>query len=111
MTVPEEAGYADGMAVDADGGVWVAMYFGSAVHRYDPNGTLTEVIELPVRKVTSVCFGGRDLRDLYITTARAGLTADELIEQPHAGDVFVVSGAGHGQPSVPFDLATIEGHC
>jgi sugar lactone lactonase YvrE len=109
MVVPEAAGYADGMAVDADGGVWVAMYLGSAVHRYDPDGALTDVIELPVRKVTSVCFGGQDLTDLYITTARAGLTADELIEQPHAGDVFVVPGAGYGQPSIRFDPATIGG--
>jgi sugar lactone lactonase YvrE len=109
MDVPAAVGYADGMAVDADGGVWVAMYLGSAVHRYDPDGSLTEVIKLPVRKVTSVCFGGQDLTDLYITTARAGLTANELIEQPHAGDVFVVPGAGHGQPSVRFDPATIGG--
>jgi sugar lactone lactonase YvrE len=107
MTVPEAAGYADGMAVDGEGGVWVALYLGSAVHRYDPDGTLTEVIELPVRKVTSVCFGGEKLADLYITTARAGLTPDELIEQPHAGAVFVVPSAGRGQPSVRFDPATI----
>lgn len=109
MAVPEADGYADGMAVDADGGVWVAMYLGSAVHRYDPDGSLTEVIKLPVRKVTSICFGGQDLTDLYITTARAGLTASELIEQPRAGDVFVVPSAGHGQPSVRFDPATIGG--
>jgi sugar lactone lactonase YvrE len=107
LKVPEEAGYADGMAVDAEGAVWVAMYLGSAVHRYDPDGTLTDVIELPVRKVTSVCFGGEKLTDLYITTARSGLTPDELIEQAHAGDVFVVHSAGHGQPSVRFDCATI----
>jgi len=109
LTVPEAAGYADGLAVDADGGVWVAMYLGSAVHRYDPDGRLTDVVELPVRKVTSVCFGGRDLTDLYVTTARAGLTAADLIEQPYAGDVFVVSDAGRGQPSVRFDRATIDG--
>jgi sugar lactone lactonase YvrE len=108
LTVPETAGFADGMAVDAEGGVWVAMYLGSAVHRYDPDGTLTDVIQLPVRKVTSVCFGGQELADLYITTARAGLTANELMAQPHAGDVFVVPGAGRGQPSVRFDPATIE---
>jgi sugar lactone lactonase YvrE len=107
LKVPEAAGYADGMAVDAEGAVWVAMYLGSSVHRYDPDGKLTDVIEMPVRKVTSVCFGGEKLTDLYITSARSGLTPEELIEQPHAGDVFVVPSAGHGQPSVRFDPATI----
>ena len=108
LSVPEEAGWADGMTVDIEGGVWVAMYQGSAVHRYDADGALTEVLELPVRKVTSVCFGGPELTDLYITSASAGLHADELDQQPYAGSLFVVPGAGRGVPSVRFDPSTIN---
>jgi sugar lactone lactonase YvrE len=108
LSVPSAHGWADGMAVDADEGVWVAMYLGSAVRHYDRDGVLCEVIELPVRKVTSVCFGGRDLTDLYITSASAGLSEGDLVEQPYAGAVFVVPGAGRGLPGARFDPSTIN---
>jgi sugar lactone lactonase YvrE len=108
LSVPESDGWADGMTVDAEGGVWVAMYLGSAVRRYDPEGALSDVIELPVGKVTSVCFGGPDLADLYITSASAGLSADDLAQQPHAGALFVIPDAGRGLPSARFDPATIN---
>jgi sugar lactone lactonase YvrE len=59
----------DGLAVDAEGGVWVAVWGGGAVHRYSPAGELTEVIEVPADHVSCCAFGGPDLRTLYITTA------------------------------------------
>jgi sugar lactone lactonase YvrE len=108
LPVPAEHGWADGMTVDAEGGVWVAMYLGSAVRRYDPDGSLSDVLRFPVSKVTSVCFGGPDLCDLYVTSSSAGLSPGELDQQPHAGSVFVVPGAGRGQPSVRFDPSTIN---
>lgn len=108
LTVPEADGWADGLTVDAEGGVWVAMYLNGAVHRYDPDGALSEVIRLPTRKVTSVCFGGTGLADLYVTSASSGLSARELEAEPQAGFVFVVPGAGAGQPTVRFDPATIR---
>ena len=89
----------DGLTVDSEGGVWVALYGGSAVHRYDPSGELTEVVEIPVRLVTSCCFGGEDLSDLYITTSRENLAPDE---QPDAGSIFLARPDVRGLPVRPF---------
>lgn len=60
----------DGMCVDIEGGLWVALWGGGCVRRYAPDGTLTEQFDLPVPRVTSCCFGGAELDELYITTAR-----------------------------------------
>ena len=92
VTVEEGAGFPDGLTVDAEGCVWVALWGGSAVRRYTPDGTLDRVIDLPVPLVTACAFGGADLTDLYVTTARTGLTAPH----PLAGSVLVVPGAGTG---------------
>ncbi|MFJ2962980.1 SMP-30/gluconolactonase/LRE family protein [Streptomyces collinus] len=93
LTVIEEgAGFPDGLTVDAEGCVWVALWQGSAVRRYTPGGELDRVIELPVPLVTACAFGGPDLTDLYITTARTGLTGPPAL----AGSLFVVPGAGKG---------------
>ena len=78
-------GYPDGMAIDEEDGIWVALWGGSAVHRYDDRGRLDEVISLPVSNVTACAFGGPDRRTLFITTSRQGLAANE---QPDAGAVF-----------------------
>ncbi|MFF7866517.1 SMP-30/gluconolactonase/LRE family protein [Streptomyces qaidamensis] len=90
--IEEDAGFPDGLTVDAEGGVWVALWQGSAVRRYTPGGELDRVIELPVPLVTACAFGGPDLTDLYITTARTGLTEPPAL----AGSLFVVPGAGKG---------------
>ncbi|MDJ0847258.1 MAG: SMP-30/gluconolactonase/LRE family protein [Myxococcota bacterium] len=63
-----EGGAPDGLAVDESGGVWVALYGAGCVARYTPEGALDARVEVPARQVTSVCFGGRDRRDLYVTT-------------------------------------------
>ena len=68
-TIERGVGAPDGLAVDDEGGVWVALYGGSAVRRYSAKGRLDEVIELPARNVTSCCFGGADRRRLFVTTA------------------------------------------
>lgn len=80
-----DVGLPDGMALDEAGGVWVALWGGAAVHRYDSAGKLTERIELPVRQVTACTFGGPDGTTLYITTSRLDL--DDGAE-PAAGAVF-----------------------
>ncbi|MFE0251175.1 SMP-30/gluconolactonase/LRE family protein [Streptomyces sp. NPDC059010] len=90
--IEDGAGFPDGLTVDADGCVWVALWEGSAVRRYTPAGELDRVIPLPVPRVTACAFAGPDLTDLYITTARVGLTSPP----PLAGSVFVVPGAGKG---------------
>ncbi|MEU3981619.1 SMP-30/gluconolactonase/LRE family protein [Streptomyces sp. NPDC026672] len=92
VTVPESAGYPDGLTVDADGCVWVALWDGAALHRYTPEGTLDRVIPLPTPRTTACAFGGADLTDLYVTTARTGLAAPD----PLAGSLLVIPGAGQG---------------
>ncbi|MFG3720248.1 SMP-30/gluconolactonase/LRE family protein [Streptomyces massasporeus] len=96
--IEESAGFPDGLTVDAEGCVWVALWQGSAVRRYTPDGELDRVIELPVPLVTACAFGGADLSDLYITTARVGLTRPPAL----AGSLFVVPGAGKGLAHPPF---------
>lgn len=81
-------GRPDGAAVDAEGAYWVAMYEGQQLLRLAPDGTLLSAWPLPVRCPTMPCFGGPDLRTLYVTTARHGRPADELAQQPLAGCVL-----------------------
>jgi sugar lactone lactonase YvrE len=75
----------DGLTVDAEGGVWVALSDGGAVRRYTADGVLDEVVELPVTKVTACTFGGPRLDQLFITTSREGLDAGA---EPVAGSLF-----------------------
>lgn len=83
--VAVDRGVPDGLTIDAEGGVWVAIWGGSAIQRFTPEGVLSEVIELPVTQVTACTFGGADLDELFITTSREGLPASE---QPAAGALF-----------------------
>jgi sugar lactone lactonase YvrE len=86
----ESDGYPDGLAVDAEGHVLVAFWGGWKIIRYDPDGKPEREIRFPVANPTACAFGGRDLDELYVTTARLGLKADELVKQPLAGDLFRV---------------------
>jgi sugar lactone lactonase YvrE len=95
-------GSPDGLCVDADGCVWVALWGAGQVRRYTPDGTLDRTITVPASQTTACCFGGDRLTDLYITTARVGLSDQELAEQPLSGSVFVVPDAGTGMPSTTF---------
>ena len=90
------------MTVDAEGFLWVAIHRGGAVRRYAPSGELAGVIELPVSQPTSCAFGGPDLRDLYITTARQHLSAAELAAQPLAGGLFRCRPGPTGLPATAF---------
>ncbi len=90
IEIPPDDGMPDGMTVDSEGCLWVAIWGGSAVRRYAPDGTQLTRVELPASQVTSCAFGGAHLRDLYITTASVGLSAAERAGQPHAGALFCV---------------------
>jgi len=92
-------GYPDGMAIDDEDGIWVALWGGSAVHRYDSTGRLDLVIDLPVSNVTACAFGGPDRRTLFITTSRQGLDTDD---QPDAGAVFRYDASVRGAPQHAF---------
>ncbi len=102
VRIPDEDGHPDGLTVDAEGGVWVALYGGSAVHRYDAAGSLSEVVDLPAAHVTACTFGGPGLATLYITTSREGLDEAALADQPSAGALFAVTPGVGGLPPAPF---------
>jgi sugar lactone lactonase YvrE len=84
-------GRPDGAAVDAEGAYWVAMYEGQRLLRLSPAGELLREVPLPVRCPTMPCFGGADLRTLYVTTARDKRPAGELAAQPLAGCVLAMA--------------------
>jgi sugar lactone lactonase YvrE len=88
ISIPPEVGLPDGMTLDADGGIWVALHGAGKVHRYLPDGSLDRVIRVPAPMVTCPAFGGIDLEDLYITSMTYGLSARQLEEQPLAGAIF-----------------------
>lgn len=88
-------GMPDGLTVDSEGGVWVALYGGGAVHRYTPDGTLDAVIEVPARNTTACTLGGPNLDQLFITTSREGL---EPGDDPLAGSVFTANVGVKGLP-------------
>jgi sugar lactone lactonase YvrE len=89
------AGGPDGMTIDAEGGLWVALWDGAAVHRYI-DGRLDRVIALPVTRPTSCAFGGPDMDELFVTSAWTGLTPAERAAQPLAGSLFRVRPGVHG---------------
>jgi sugar lactone lactonase YvrE len=89
----------DGMTVDDEGMLWVALGRAGAVHRYRPGGTLDGIVELPLTNPTSVAFGGTDGGDLYITTSWFDLEADSRAAQPLAGVIFRCRPGVTGPPS------------
>ncbi len=89
----------DGLAVDAEGGVWVALWDGGAVRRYAPDGMLDAVITLPCARVTACAFGGDGLDELFITTSRLEL-ADGV--DPAGGSLFRCRPGVRGQAVLPF---------
>jgi sugar lactone lactonase YvrE len=95
-------GHPDGMTVDAQGCLWIAFWDGWCLRRFDPGGETIGRIDLPVQRPTSCTFGGPDLDALFITSARIGLSAEQLAEQPHAGDLFVARPAVGGLVQPPF---------
>lgn len=94
-------GVPDGMAVDAEGHLWVAFFGGGVVRRYDPEGGLVTEVALPAAQITSCAFGGDGLDELYITSAARGLSATDFAE-PHAGAVFRCDPGVRGPLHVPF---------
>ena len=93
--IPAEAGGPDGLTVDEEGGVWVALYDGGAVRRYLPDGTLDAVVEVAARKVTACTFGGAGLDRLFVTTSRERL---EPGDDPLAGALFEARVGVRGRP-------------
>lgn len=89
VAIPESEGKPDGLIVDEDGCIWVALWQGSAVRRYTPAGALDMQIDLPVSCPTKCAFGGAALDELYITSAKTALSEAQREDEPHAGSLFV----------------------
>ena len=102
VTVDIDGAVPDGMAVDAEGCLWVALHGGWGLNRYSAEGELLDEVRLPVAKVTSCCFGGPELKDLYVTTRRESLSDAELAQQPLAGALLRLDPGVAGLPTNAF---------
>jgi L-arabinonolactonase len=99
----EMAGTPDGMTVDSDGNLWVALYGGWKVVRFSPSGKVIEEIPFPVSKPSSCTFGGKDFDELFVTTISEGLNPEEKQNQPHAGDLFIIKTDAKGMAEPKFE--------
>jgi sugar lactone lactonase YvrE len=102
VRLADEDGSPDGMTIDAQGYLWVAAWGGGAVRRYSPAGTLDRVVDVAASQVSACAFGGPDLRDLFVTTARDGLSDEQLEREPSAGGLFVYRSDVPGVPADRF---------
>ena len=101
VDLPREWGLPDGMTVDDEVCLWFAFWGGASLRRFRPDGRIIAIVDLPVSQVTSCVFGGENLHDLYVTSARGGLSPKQLQDQPHAGGVFRLRPGVGGLPSLP----------
>ncbi|KMN45961.1 SMP-30/gluconolactonase/LRE family protein [Bacillus sp. LK2] len=108
ITFPENDGLPDGMTIDEEGCLWVAHWGGSKITRWNPlTGEKILSIPIPALYVTSCTFGGSNLTDLYITTARTRMTDEELKQYPHAGGIFRIQTNVKGCPTYSFRCENI----
>jgi sugar lactone lactonase YvrE len=98
----EGEGYPDGMTVDSEGCLWIAFWDGWCLRRLSPEGERLSELRVPVQRPTSCVFGEADLDRLFITSARIGLEEKDLVSQPNAGGLFVVTPGVHGIADRPF---------
>lgn len=100
----------DGACVDVDGCIWMAFFAGGRIVRHRPDGRIDRTIPLPVTNPTCLCFGGDDLKTLFVTSATKFLTPAQRAAEPMAGALFAIHGAGQGLPENRFgptnDIAT-----
>jgi len=100
--VPQEAGLPDGLIIDSEGCLWSAHWQGFRVTRYTPEGNIDRVIEVPVPTPTCMAFGGPEMTTLYITTAKKGLSNQQLSDYPDSGNLFVIETGIRGREELPF---------
>jgi len=103
VTIPAEMGWPDGMTSDYDGNLWVALWGGAALTAWNPaNGALVEKIAIPAKNVTSCAFGGLEQSELYVTSARKGLSDADLTAYPATGGLFRIQTNVIGMPTFVF---------
>ena len=103
VRIPDEFGWPDGMTSDAQENLWIAMWGGAQVTKWDPaTGQLLERIPVPARNVSSCVFGGKNLNELYLTSACVGLDEKTLRQYPLTGGMFRLETTVEGMPSFEF---------
>jgi sugar lactone lactonase YvrE len=102
VRVAEEVGTPDGLTVDADGDLWVAIYGGGRIHRYSPEGVLRQELLVPAAQTTSCAFAGSGLNRLYVTTATEDWSDEQRRAEPAAGVVYRFDTDATGLPATPF---------
>ena len=104
FNIPESLGWPDGMTSDTEGNLWIAMWGGAQVTKWNPNsGKLLEQIPMPALQTSSCVFGGRDMNELYVTSARVGMSETDLKKYPLSGGLFKVSTNVVGMPTFEFN--------
>jgi L-arabinonolactonase len=98
VTLPEEGSCADGSTIDAEGFLWNAQWGAARVVRYSPQGRIDLVVHLPAKNPSCVAFGGRQLNQVYISTARLGLTAEDLGQLEQSGGIYRWDSPVNGLP-------------
>lgn len=96
--IPENEGVPDGLTIDSDGHLWSARWSQGKISHFDPRGTLVEEIHVASPNTSCTSFGGPDLNELYITSARKELTDEQKAQFPQAGDLFRFKTNSKGQP-------------
>ncbi len=103
IRLDDEQGWPDGMTIDAEGMIWLAHWGGSRVCRWDPtSGQVLETHPTPAPHTSACCFGGPDLSDLYVTTARKGLSEEQLEQYPESGHLFRLMTSVQGSATFAF---------
>ena len=103
ITIPEGQGFPDGMTIDADGNLWVAQWGGFRITQWNPNtGDLLQTVHAPVPNTSACAFGGPNLDQLYITTARHNLDQATIDQYPLSGSLFVAQVDAHGVAAFEF---------
>lgn len=103
IDLTHQSAFPDGLTVDTEGCIWVALWDGWGIKRFDPDGKLMDDIEVPVQRPTSCTFGGPELKRLYITSASVGLSEAEIQKSFLSGDVFALDTDVCGLPAHTFD--------
>ena len=104
ISVPPELGWPDGMTSDSEGMLWVALWGGAKLTRWNPlTGKLLAEIPFPAFNISSCAFGGPDLTDLYVTSASKGMDAELLAKYPYSGGLFCIHTNIHGMPTFEFN--------
>jgi sugar lactone lactonase YvrE len=109
IRVPESLGWPDGMTSDTDGNLWIAMWGGAQVTKWNPQTEqLLESIPVPALQTSSVVFGGRDMNELHVTSARVGMSEADLKKYPLSGGLFRVVTNTTGMPTFEFSFTASQ---